>query len=131
MSKAPETCLYCDGEGNGPGAPCGFCFEGEPLDTQEDWDRTWAQLFARRRQRPAPPPITTPTETDEARERVSVRLTDEDGTDYEQGWTHRPITTTTEDRSAGRWCETCQQHGGHHTDRHQPLTTTTSTGNAE
>jgi hypothetical protein len=29
------------------------------------------------------------------REWVTVTLTDEDGTDYEQGWTHRPITTTT------------------------------------
>lgn len=26
--------------------------------------------------------------------------------------------TEKEDRSAGRWCEVCQQHGGHHTDRH-------------
>jgi hypothetical protein len=23
-----------------------------------------------------------------------------------------------EDRSAGRWCQHCQQHGSHHTDRH-------------
>lgn len=23
-----------------------------------------------------------------------------------------------EDRSAGRWCDICQRHGGHHTDRH-------------
>lgn len=23
-----------------------------------------------------------------------------------------------EPREAGRWCEVCQQHGGHHTDRH-------------
>jgi hypothetical protein len=44
MSKASEVCLYCDGEGNGPGVPCGFCEEGKPLDTQEDWDATWGHI---------------------------------------------------------------------------------------
>lgn len=37
------------------------------------------------------------------------------------GWT-RPIPPGTcpqgHDRRAGRWCETCGQHGSHHTDRH-------------
>jgi hypothetical protein len=47
MSKAPETCLYCDGAGNGPGSPCGFCVEGKPLDTQEDWDKSWGRIFKR------------------------------------------------------------------------------------
>lgn len=44
MSKAPETCLYCKGDGIGPGAPCGFCVNGKPLDTQEDWDNSWGKL---------------------------------------------------------------------------------------
>ena len=44
---APETCLYCDGEGNGPGAPCGFCIHGKPLDTQEDWNNSWGRIFRR------------------------------------------------------------------------------------
>lgn len=41
MGKAPEVCLYCDGTGEGPGSPCGFCENGKPLDTQEDWDNSW------------------------------------------------------------------------------------------
>lgn len=46
MSKAPEICLYCDGEGNSSaGGPCGFCVEGKPLDTQEDWDNSWGRVF--------------------------------------------------------------------------------------
>lgn len=46
MSKAPATCHYCDGEGNSPaGGECGFCEKGKPLDTQEDWDRTWGRVF--------------------------------------------------------------------------------------
>lgn len=45
MSKAPETCRYCWGTGNGPGSPCGFCVDGKPLDTQEDWDNSWGKLF--------------------------------------------------------------------------------------
>lgn len=44
MSKAPETCLYCHGTGEGPGSPCGFCIKGKPLDTQEDWDNSWGKL---------------------------------------------------------------------------------------
>lgn len=45
MSKAPEVCLYCKGTGEGPGSPCGFCENGVPLDTQEDWDKGWGKLF--------------------------------------------------------------------------------------
>lgn len=44
MNKAPNKCIYCDGQGNGPGAPCGFCIEGKPLDTQLDWDSTWGRI---------------------------------------------------------------------------------------
>lgn len=44
MSKAPETCIYCRGTGEGPGSPCGFCENGVPLDNQEDWDETWGKL---------------------------------------------------------------------------------------
>lgn len=45
MSKAPEFCLYCDKRGNSSaGGSCGFCVGGKPLDTQEDWDRTWGKL---------------------------------------------------------------------------------------
>lgn len=43
MSKAPEQCLYCDHDDPN----CGFCEMGNPLDTQEDWDRTWGLLFDR------------------------------------------------------------------------------------
>lgn len=43
--EAPKTCLYCDGLGNGPGSPCGFCENGIPLDTQEDWDNSWGKVF--------------------------------------------------------------------------------------
>ena len=42
MSKAPDRCLYCDGTDPN----CGFCEMGVPLDTQEDWDRTWGRAFA-------------------------------------------------------------------------------------
>lgn len=46
MSKAPEICLYCDGEGNSSaGGRCGFCENGKPLDTQEDWDNGWGKVF--------------------------------------------------------------------------------------
>ena len=46
MSKAPEICLYCDGEGNSSaGGPCGFCENGKPLDTQEDWDNSWGKVM--------------------------------------------------------------------------------------
>lgn len=27
------------------------------------------------------------------------------------------------DRGAGRWCDECDQHGSHHTDRHESLAT--------
>lgn len=44
MSR-PEICLYCDGNGNSKATgPCGFCKNGEPLDTQEDWDNSWGKL---------------------------------------------------------------------------------------
>lgn len=45
MGKAPEICINCKGTGDGPGSPCGFCENGKPLDTQEDWDATWGRLF--------------------------------------------------------------------------------------
>lgn len=45
MSKAPEICFYCDGEGNSSaGGRCGFCENGKPLDTQEDWDQSWGKV---------------------------------------------------------------------------------------
>lgn len=45
MSKAPEVCLYCDGEGNSSaGGRCGFCENGKPLDTQSDWDASWGKV---------------------------------------------------------------------------------------
>ncbi len=47
MGKAPDTCLYCDDLGNSKaGGSCGFCEGGKPLDTQEDWDRSWGRVFA-------------------------------------------------------------------------------------
>lgn len=39
--KAPERCVYC----NGDDPDCGFCELGVPLDTQEDWDRTWRPIL--------------------------------------------------------------------------------------
>lgn len=46
MSKAPEQCLYCDGNGNSSAeGSCGFCIEGKPSDTQEDWDNSWGGLL--------------------------------------------------------------------------------------
>lgn len=49
MSKAPEVCLYCQGTGIMKGADhnCGFCVEGVPLDTQEDWDKSWGWILDR------------------------------------------------------------------------------------
>lgn len=44
MSKAPEVCLYCKGSGLAAGGNCGFCVEGKPLDTQEDWDASWGGI---------------------------------------------------------------------------------------
>jgi hypothetical protein len=45
MSKAPEICSYCDGLGNSrANGPCGFCTNGKPLDTQEDWNQSWGKL---------------------------------------------------------------------------------------
>ncbi len=45
MSAATTTCLYCDGHGNSQaGGKCGFCKDGKPLDTQEDWDKSWGSL---------------------------------------------------------------------------------------
>lgn len=50
MSKAPEICGYCDGEGNSTaGGNCGFCELGKPLDTQEDWDQSWSGISERAR----------------------------------------------------------------------------------
>lgn len=44
MGKAPEVCIYCKGTGeSSAGGSCGFCEGGKPLDTQEDWDRTWGK----------------------------------------------------------------------------------------
>ena len=40
MSKAPDRCLYCKGDDPN----CGFCEMGVPLDTQEDWDRSWGRV---------------------------------------------------------------------------------------
>lgn len=40
MSTAPDKCAYCDGTDSN----CGFCEMGVPLDTQEDWDRTWGRV---------------------------------------------------------------------------------------
>lgn len=52
MTKAPETCLYCKGTGwqqtvGVMNAECGFCDNGKPLDTQEDWDKSWGGLESR------------------------------------------------------------------------------------
>lgn len=45
-SMAPEICFYCDGRGNSTaGGSCGFCTEGVPLDTQEDWDNSWGKVY--------------------------------------------------------------------------------------
>lgn len=41
MSEAPKFCLYCDGDDPN----CGFCETGQPLDTQEDWDRSWGRIW--------------------------------------------------------------------------------------
>lgn len=41
MSKAPERCLYCKGDDPN----CGFCENGVPLDTEEDWDRSWGSIL--------------------------------------------------------------------------------------
>ena len=41
VMDAPGRCLYCDGTDPN----CGFCEMGVPLDTQEDWDRSWGKVF--------------------------------------------------------------------------------------
>ena len=41
MSKAPEKCAYCTGDDPN----CGFCEMGVPLDTQEDWDKSWGRIL--------------------------------------------------------------------------------------
>lgn len=41
MSEAPKECRYCDGTDPN----CGFCEMGKPLDTQEDWDKSWGRVF--------------------------------------------------------------------------------------
>jgi hypothetical protein len=40
--RAPDECLYCDGT-----TDCGFCEAGVPLDTQEDWDKSWGSILDR------------------------------------------------------------------------------------
>lgn len=46
--SAPTICVYCDGHGNSSfGGDCGFCENGIPLDTVEDWKRTWGGVFDR------------------------------------------------------------------------------------
>lgn len=46
MGKAPTICRYCDGEGHSSaGGDCGFCENGKPLDTQDDWDRSWGRVL--------------------------------------------------------------------------------------
>lgn len=43
--KAPQRCFYCDGSGrSSAGGECGFCDDGIPLDTQEDWDASWGKV---------------------------------------------------------------------------------------
>lgn len=32
------------------------------------------------------------------------------------------VMNTSFDRSAGRWCDHCKQHGSHHTERHNEFT---------
>jgi len=54
VSDAPKVCLYCDGAGHGSAGPCGFCRNGKPLDTQEDWDRTWGATLDRVARKYAP-----------------------------------------------------------------------------
>lgn len=51
MSKAPENCMFCDGDGHNSRAntPCGFCLNGKPLDSQEDWDRSWSGIVEKAR----------------------------------------------------------------------------------
>lgn len=45
--SAPKVCLYCDGHGNSDaGGACGFCDKGRPLDTEDDWTRTWGRIIA-------------------------------------------------------------------------------------
>ncbi len=41
MSRAPSRCGYCDGTDK----TCGFCEMGVPLDTQDDWDKSWGRVF--------------------------------------------------------------------------------------
>lgn len=41
MNLAPDRCLYCDGTDKN----CGFCDMGKPLDTREDWDRSWGRVL--------------------------------------------------------------------------------------
>lgn len=44
--KAPKVCLYCDGTGKADDTnECGFCENGKPLDTQDDWDHTWGPIL--------------------------------------------------------------------------------------
>lgn len=49
----PEVCAYCEGAGvvrtagivGSETEECGFCDNGVPLDSQEDWDRTWGRIL--------------------------------------------------------------------------------------
>jgi hypothetical protein len=43
MSDAPTVCAYCQGDDPN----CGFCDNGKPLDTQEDWDNSWGRILER------------------------------------------------------------------------------------
>lgn len=44
--EAPKVCVYCNGTGQADDDnECGFCESGKPLDTQEDWDRTWGRTL--------------------------------------------------------------------------------------
>jgi hypothetical protein len=48
VSEAPKVCMYCDGQGNSKaGGACGFCDHGVPLETQEDWDKSWGKVLDR------------------------------------------------------------------------------------
>lgn len=41
-----SKCIYCDREGNSKaGGSCGFCDNGKPLDSEEDWEKSWQRVF--------------------------------------------------------------------------------------
>lgn len=50
--EVPKVCVYCDGTGkSSAGGECGFCEKGKPLDTKDDWDRTWGKTLAKSKTR--------------------------------------------------------------------------------